>query len=73
MRETRVKIYGKESLRGVDIQHWHLNEWPTIHTRGTTNELGRMHSLQKLGWLSSIYGLTLVTKIDGAQGKQDAW
>ncbi|RRT85254.1 hypothetical protein B296_00010968 [Ensete ventricosum] len=32
-----------------------------------TNKLRRMHSAQRVGWLSSSYGSTLATKLDDAQ------
>ncbi|RWW00089.1 hypothetical protein GW17_00036964 [Ensete ventricosum] len=39
--------------------------------RGTirTSKRRRMHSVQRLGWLSLSYSSTLATKLDGAQGK----
>ena len=37
------------------------------------DKLGRMHSAQRLGWLSLSYSLTLATILNGAQGKRGAW
>ncbi|RZR97419.1 hypothetical protein BHM03_00026598 [Ensete ventricosum] len=41
-------------------------EWPTLCARGTTrtSKRRRMHSAQRLGWLSSSYSSTLATKLD---------
>ncbi|RRT51221.1 hypothetical protein B296_00018731 [Ensete ventricosum] len=44
----------------------HSEEWRTLYVRGTTrtSKRRRMRSVQRLGWLSSSYGLTLATKLD---------
>ncbi|RWV91826.1 hypothetical protein GW17_00045852 [Ensete ventricosum] len=71
--EMDIEKKGKESLRGAGVHVWHLEEGPTLCTRGTmrTSKRRRMHSVQRLGWLSSSYGSTLATKLDGAQGKAE--
>ncbi|RRT48731.1 hypothetical protein B296_00014165 [Ensete ventricosum] len=67
--ETDIEMQGKESLRGVGIQVWHSEEWPTLCARGTmrTSKRRRMCNAQRLGWLSSSYSSMLTTKLDNAQ------
>ncbi|RRT84340.1 hypothetical protein B296_00003617 [Ensete ventricosum] len=56
-------------LAGSSLGVWHSEERSTLYARGNmrTNKLRRMHSAQRLGWLSLSYDLTLATKLDGAQ------
>ncbi|RWV98278.1 hypothetical protein GW17_00038884 [Ensete ventricosum] len=63
----RESSRSEERASRFDIQR---NGQP-LCARGTTrtSKRRRMHSAERLGWLSSSYDSTLATKLDGAQGK----